>query len=336
VLRACTAFCLLLLSARVPAETTLRIATLAPEGSSWMRHFHRFADRLEKRFHGELKLKLYPGGMAGDERHIVRKMRVGELDGAAVTAIGLGLIHSEVMLFEVPFLITRAEEVEYLREKLDAELRHMFEERGYVLLAWGDIGSIYIFTGAPLGSRADFPKLKMWAWVDDPVVRAVFEEIGLAGVPLAVPDVLPSLESGLVNGCYGSPLSVVALRWQSRLKYMFATPLTYGQGAAVITRRAFDRLTPEQKSAVLAEARELGALLSAQVKTDNERALAGLQKAGIKVVEPPKDLMHDFATASRVVRVKLEGSVYSAQFRKKVEELLDEFRARGQTAPDHQ
>jgi TRAP-type C4-dicarboxylate transport system substrate-binding protein len=322
------AACLFVLCTQAHAENTLRIATLAPEGSSWMRHFHRFADRLERRFGGELKLKLYPGGMAGDERHIVRKMRQGELDGAAVTAIGLGLIQSEVMLFEVPFLITRADEVEFLRAKLDGELHRMFEERGYVLLAWGDIGSVYIFTGAPLTSRADLPKLKMWAWVDDPVVRAVFEEIGLTGVPLSVPDVLPSLESGLINGCYGSPLSVVALRWQSRLKYMFATPLTYGMGAAVVTKRAFDRLPPEQRSALLAEARELGTLLSSQVKTDNERALASLQKSGIKVIEPPKDLMREFQTASRVVRVKLEGNVYSAAFRKKVEELLDGYRSR--------
>ena len=141
--------------APAPAETLLRIATLAPEGSSWMRLFHRLSGKLEKRTAGSLRLKMYGGGVAGDGRHMVRKMRQGELDGAAVTPIGLGLIQSEVLLFEVPFLITRQEELEHVRDKLDGELRKMFEERGYVLLAWGDIGQVYLFTGTPLEKRSD-------------------------------------------------------------------------------------------------------------------------------------------------------------------------------------
>src|SRR5690242_19078919 len=122
-----------------------KIATLAPEGSSWMNLFHGMGNAVEEHSAGKIKIKFYSGGVAGDERDAVRKMRLGQINGAAVTATGLGLIQSEVRVLELPMLIHNYEELDFLRDKLDVDLRKKFEETGYVLLAWADVGPVHIF-----------------------------------------------------------------------------------------------------------------------------------------------------------------------------------------------
>src|SRR6476661_3673657 len=169
-------------------------------------------------------------------------MRLGQLNGAAVTAIGLGLINSEVRVLELPMLIDNYGELDYVRNKLDSDLRKKFEDKGYVLLAWGDVGPIHIFSNIPLKSKADLSQTKLWAWVDDPLVRMLFQQLGTNGVPLGVPDVLPSLQTGLINACYGSPLSTLALQWYTKVKYMTSMHISQAIGATVITKKEYDKL----------------------------------------------------------------------------------------------
>src|SRR5690242_18770409 len=158
-------------------EHTLKIATLAPEGSMWMTLFHGWAKAMEDHSGNRLKVKFYAGGVAGDERDAVRKMRLGQINGAAVTAVGLGLIQPEVRLLELPFLFKSYEELDYLRNTLDGEFKKKFEEKGYVLLSWGDVGPVNLFTNTPINSKADLMQTKIWAWVDDPIVRTLFQQL---------------------------------------------------------------------------------------------------------------------------------------------------------------
>src|SRR5262245_16025608 len=121
------------------AQQTIKMATLAPDGSSWTKLFREWAERVEKRTGGQVKVKLYAGGVAGDERDAVRKMKLGQLNGAAITGIGLGLIQPEVRVLDLPFLLKGYDELDYVRTTLDGELRKKFEEKGFVLLGWGDV-----------------------------------------------------------------------------------------------------------------------------------------------------------------------------------------------------
>jgi hypothetical protein len=199
-----------LLPARAQAQTVIKVATLAPEGSAWMNLFHEWGHNVEAHSAGKLKIKFYAGGVAGDERDAVRKMRLHQINAAAVTSIGLGLIQSEVRVLELPMLIKNYDELDYVRNAMSDEFRKKFEEKGYVLLGWGDVGPVHIFSNTPIRSKADLNQTKMWAWTDDPLVKAMFKQLGSNGVPLGVPDVLTSLQTGLINACYGSPLSMVA------------------------------------------------------------------------------------------------------------------------------
>jgi len=308
-------------------EHVLKIATLAPEGSKWMALFHEWGKSVEDHSKGRIKIKFYPGGIAGDERDAVRKMRLGQINGAAVTAIGLGLIQSEVRVLELPMLINGYEELDYVRNKLDGDIRKKFEDKGYVLLSWGDVGPAHIFSNTPIKSKADLAQTKLWAWVDDPLLRKLFEQLGVNGVPLGVPDVLPSLQTGLINACYGSPLAVLALQWYTKVKYMTSMQINIAIGATVLVKKEFDKLSPDLQKVMMEEAKELQTKLLKQIREENTKSLTAIKQAGVQVVESPKEMIAQFEEQSKAIRPKLEPSVYSHEFREKVEKLLADYRA---------
>jgi TRAP-type C4-dicarboxylate transport system substrate-binding protein len=309
------------------AQEQLKIATLAPEGSSWMNLFHDWAKNVEEHTQGKIKIKFYAGGIAGDERDAVRKMRLGQINGAAVTAIGLGLIQSEVRVLELPMLIRSYDELDYVRAKLNDEIRKKFEDKGYVLLAWGDVGPVHIFSNTQIKSREDLKQTKMWAWVDDALVRELLNQLGVTGVPLGVPDVLPSLQTGLINACYGSPLSTLALQWYTKVKYMTSLHITQAIGATVITKKEFDKLGPDLQKTLMADSKEFEAKVLKQIRADNDKALTSMKQAGLTVVESPPEMIKQFTEQAIAIRPKLEPSVYSHDWRMKVEKLIADFRA---------
>jgi TRAP-type C4-dicarboxylate transport system substrate-binding protein len=308
-------------------EHMLKFATLAPEGSAWMTLLHGWAKSLEEHSAGRLKVKFYPGGVAGDERDAVRKMRLGQINGAAVTSIGLGLIQSEVRVLELPMLISSYDELDYVRTKLDADIRKKFEDKGYVLLTWGDVGPIHIFSNIPLRSKSDLGQTKLWAWVDDPLVRKLFEQLGATGVPLGVPDVLPSLQTGLINACYGSPLSVLALQWYTKVKYMTSMQINIAIGATVMVKKEFDKLPPELQKIVMTDSKDLQDRLAKQIRDENTRSLQSIKQAGVQTIESPKEMVAQFDEQAKAIRTKLEPAVYTHEFREKVEKLLSDYRA---------
>ena len=319
------------LSLTVPAQaqTVLKIATLAPDGSSWMNLFREWGRNVEAKSAGKVKIKFFAGGSQGDERDAVRKMRLGQLSGAAVTAIGLGLIQPEVRVLELPMLIKSYAELDHVRNAMDEDFKKKFEEKGYVLLGWGDVGPVYIFSNTPIKSKADLMQTKLWAWTDDPLVKTMFRQLGSNGVPLGVPDVLTSLQTGLINACYGSPLSMVALQWYTKVKFMTSMQLSQAIGASVVTKRDWDKLGPDMQKIVMDEAKAMEKKLLTTIRADNDKALASMKAAGVQVVESPPAMQKEFEAQAIELRPILEKDpvVYTHEFRGKVEKLLADFRA---------
>ncbi len=137
----------------------IKIATLAPDGSAWMNLFHKWQARVEQRTEGRVKIKFYAGGVQGDERDVIRKMRVGQLSGAAITGIGLAMINPEVRALEAARTYP---ELDHARERLDPLLRKKFDEKGYLLMGWGDVGPVHIFSQRPIRSLDDLRLTKLW------------------------------------------------------------------------------------------------------------------------------------------------------------------------------
>jgi TRAP-type C4-dicarboxylate transport system substrate-binding protein len=314
--------------ARADEPHVIKIATLAPEGTLWMNLFRDWGKNVEARTHGAVKARFQSGGAAGDERDIVRKMRLGQLGGAAVTSIGLGLIASDVRVLEVPMLIRSYEELDFVRTQLDGELRQRFDEKGFVLLGWGDVGPLHLFSNTPVRARGDLSQVKLWEWVDDPISRALFAKLGLRGVPLGVPDVLPALSTRMVDAVFGTPLAVLGMQWHGRLPYMTSAHFGQAIGATVMTKQEFDRLTAAQKAVVVDEARNLERKLQAEVRAENDRAVATMKEKGMKVIESPPSLMTEFAAVAVPAREVLDGALYRHELRVRVEKLVSDYRAR--------
>ncbi len=302
----------------------LKIATLAPKGSAWAKIMEKGAADIDKATSGRVKIKYFFSGQQGDERDVVRKMTGGQLDGAALTAVGLGLIVKEVRVLELPFLFKNDKQLDHVRDKMGAKFQAMFDKAGYQFIADGDVGWVHIYANIDLQSKADLGKTKMWAWTDDPIVRELFKNLGINGVPLGVPDVLPSLQTGLIDACYGSPLAAVALQWYTKVKFATSQPISYSIGAMVIRKDVFQTLSAEDQKAVLAGGKTMGAALLATVRKDNERAKKAMQKAGVTFTNTPQALVTDFETNSKAVWKALVGKLYDQALLDEVIKYRDE------------
>ena len=326
-------FCALMLSASFAANSfaapkTIKFATQAPEGTTWMNAMRSFSKDVETKTEGRVKFKIYAGGTQGDEKDVVRKMRLGQLHGAGMTGVGIGEIASAVRILDTPFFFKNAEEIDHIYEVMDKDFRKIFEEKGYVLLGWAEVGIVTIFSNEPIAKKEDFKKVKMWLWEGDPAAEAAFSALDVKPIPLSVSDVMSSLQTGMINAVYASPLSAMALQWNAKMKYMLTLPLTTSSGAVVISKKAFDGLEEADKQILLDEGAKHFRQLTLQSRKDNEESLELLKK-GLTFVNPENAAaIKAFEDAGIKARNALTGKLYSKDLLDKVEAELKTFRAK--------
>lgn len=305
-----------------------RIATLAPPGSTWMEVFRREGKEIEERTDGRVTTKYYPGGVQGDERRVVRKMRRGQLDGAALTSVGLSLIDDSIRVLELPRLFESVEELDYVRKKMWPHFQANFEKNGFILSDPGDVGFVYFYSQRPVRSIRDLNDSRVWMWTDDRVVRAMYRKLGINGVPLGVPDVLPALRSGRVDAAYGSPLSTVALQWHTELDHSTSIPMSYAIGGGVTRKEVWEDMEPEDREVVGRIEAVVRKRLLDVIRRKNERAFDAMQSSGMSVVETPDALVEQFDKAAREVWQELAGELYTQNELDMVLRYRKEFRSR--------
>lgn len=310
------------------AQTTVKFATLAPDGSTWMKAMKQFAVETSSRTAGRVTFRIYSGGVSGDEKDVVRKIRLGQLQAGGFTGVGLGEIAPEARLLDTPFLFKNSGEIDHVYRTFDADFRKIFENRGYILLGWAEVGSVNIFTNLPVTRPEDLRKVKIWLWEGDPIAEAMFSALKVKPIPLSVMDVMTSLQTGMLNGVYGSPLSVIALQWFTRMKYVFSLPITNASGAAVISKKTFYTLSKEDQKTLL----ELGdrhfRALTLQSRRDNEQSVGILKAKKLVFTDPAGPaVVAEFEKAGDEARRSLIGKLYSAELLDKVESALKAFRA---------
>ncbi len=305
-----------------------RIATLAPPGSTWMQVFTREGQEIETRTDGRVTTRYYPGGVQGDEREVVRKMRRGQLDGAALTSVGLSLIDESIRVLELPRLFESVEELDYVRNKMWPYFQKKFEEKGFILSEPGDVGHVYFYSKRPVRSMEDLTRSRVWLWTDDRLVRAMYQKLGINGVPLGVPDVLPALQTGRIDAAYGSPLSTVALQWHTQLDHSTSMPMSYAIGAGVVRKEVWDEMEARDRQIVRRIEQVVRQRLMRVVRNDNRRAFNAMQNSGMTVVDTPDELVSQFDKAAQEVWREMAGTLYSQEELDKVLRYRQEFRNR--------
>ncbi len=322
------AVALLALPLPLKAQTMVKLATLAPEGSTWMKAMRQFTTETTKRTEGRVKFKLYPGGVSGDEKDVVRKIRLGQLQAGCFTGVGIGEIAPEARLLDTPFLFKSSKEIDYIYKTLDSDFRKIFEDRGYILLGWAEVGNVNIFSNTPVTKPEDLRDVKMWIWEGDPIAEASFAALDIKPIPLSITDVMTSLETGMINGVYGSPLSVIAMQWFTRMKYVFDLPLANASGAVLVSKKSFDTISAEDKKVMMQLGRKYFEALTLQSRKDNERSVAILKEKKLVFTEPAGPaVVAELEKAGETARLSLVGKLYPKELLDKVEAALKTFRA---------
>jgi TRAP-type C4-dicarboxylate transport system substrate-binding protein len=319
----------LALATGASAATPIKFATLAPEGSTWMKELTELSKDLEKSTGGELKLKFYAGGVAGDEKDVVKKMRIGQLHAAGFTGVGLGEVAPETRLLDAPWLFRDRSELAAVREKLNKDFEAALDRAGFVLLGWTDLGSVYVFSRTKVDGPEDMRKAKMWVWEGDPIASSAYKALGVSPVPLSVVDVMQSLQTGMIDAVYGPPLGVVALGWHAKLKHIYPVPMAESTGAVLVTKKFFDALAPEQQKTL----REVSARhlkrLNELTNAENDKALETLSKNGLELsAKPGPETLKRYEELGRAARKDLAGKLFPAELAAKLEKELAALRAR--------
>jgi TRAP-type C4-dicarboxylate transport system substrate-binding protein len=310
------------------AQTTIKFATLAPDGSTWMNLMNDYAAAVQEATGGKVKFKIFSGGVAGDELVVLRKIRVGQLHSAGFTGVGLGEILPEVRILDAPFLFKNYDEVDHITSTLFDYFDQKFEEQGYVLLGWAEVGFVYVFTNKAINGIGDMDGVKMWMWEGDPIAEATFKSMGLSPIPLSITDVMTSLQTGLINGVYVSPLACTALQWHTKVSHMLKLPLADSNGAVLLSKKVFDKLSTDEQQTLRKLSREYFSRLTKLSREDNARSLELIGKAGITFTNiTDSGQLTKFDQAGAKARRDLIGKLYDQAFLDRVEKELAAYRA---------
>ena len=306
----------------------IRLATLAPDGSSWMKILGKGSAEIETKTEKRVVIKYYAGGVQGDERDVVRKMNLGQLDGGAFTSVGLSMIDESIRVLELPRLFASAEELDYVADKMWPYFQKKFEAKGFRLQDRGEVGWIYIMSKEELTSIDAVKKQKIWMWGDDGLVKAMYTKLGISGVPLGVPEVEPALTTGRINACYGSPLAAVALQWNTKVKYMTSMPISFAIGATVVKLDTIKKISAEDQTMITKIAKGMSKTLRKQIRKDNESAKKQMERKGVKITETPADMVAGFDKAAQDVWTAQVGKMYTKVEFDQVMKFRGEYRAK--------
>lgn len=311
---------------RPKPDFQIKFATLAPDGSTWMKTMRAIDEELRVKTENRLGFKFYTGGVQGDEKDVLRKIRNGQLHAGGFTGFGLGSVVPEVRVQELPFLFRDLAELDYLREKTDDYFNQKFEEKGYLHLGWTDVGFIYLMSNEPITAPEDMSAARMWIWSGDPLAEMFFRAFDLAPIPLAAPDVLTSLQTGVIDAVYGSPLAVIALQWFTRVDYMTDVPITHGLGAVLVSKKALGKVSPEDIATLRAVAAPRLRRLTEKTRVQNVEAIEEMKKEGVQVVGVDDAVRDEFFRRGRGAWQDGVGSLYPRELLDRVVAIVDEYR----------
>ncbi len=313
-------------------KVVFKMTTLAPKNSAMADVLTKMDKEIRAKSNNEVGMRVYYGGIQGDEKEALQKIKFRQLHGGMFTASGLYRIVPEVHILSIPYLFRNYKEVSYIRNKIKGDLYQRFLDKGYVVLAWGDAGFAYQFSKVPITSNAIAKKQKFWQWGDDPVGAATFRALGVTPVSLSIADVMTSLSTRLIDAAAATPSMAVAMRWYTKFKYMSEYPNVCVQGATVVRKEQWDKLSPQTQKLVKKLSQKYYDEYIVLARRDDQKAINLLKKSGVQIVqgsaEKRKKVESYTSNLSKQVRESLVGRLYSKEYLNNVISLLDDYRKR--------
>lgn len=329
-------FCVwLAVGAAADAQTTrLKIATMAPDGSFWMKEFKKAADEIESRTAGRVTVRFYPGGTMGSDSAVIRKIRIGQLHGGVFLVGSMAGIDPDLEIYNLPLMFQSHDEVDYVRARMDGKLIQSLEENGYIAFGISETGFTYLMSTEPTRSFDELRGRKAWMPQGDPLSLAIVEAAGLSPVPLVLSDVLTGLQTGLIDTVAAPPVGALALQWFTKATYLTDLPITYVCGTMAIGAKTFAKLSPGDQDIVREVFGKANATLDKRSRTDNQEAREALAKQGVEIIEPTeasRTKWSEIAAAARADLVSQRG--YDPALLAEINSLLESYRSESTAVP---
>jgi TRAP-type C4-dicarboxylate transport system substrate-binding protein len=294
----------------------IKIATLSPPGSTEMKLLREGGAAVAERTEGRVEFKFYPGGVMGDDKAVLRKIRVGQLHGAVLTSGGLNQVYPDIELYSLPMIFNNLDEVDRIRQNMDGELMTGLRGKGYVGFGIAEVGFAYAMSKTPVLTVEEVRAQKVWIPVGDSGAELAVTAFGISPIPLSIADVLAGLQTGMINGVAIPPVGAIALQWHTQLKNVFDLPLLYVYGLLTIRDRQFDKLAEADQQVVSEVMSDVVAQVNTQNRKDHQRAVEALKAQGLRWSVPSAaevsrwQSMADTASATMVA----EGVISKALF----------------------
>lgn len=322
------AIALSLLAPLSQAATTLKIATLAPDGTNWMKEMRKAAATIKKETEGRVSVKYFPGGVQGSDSTVLRKMRINQLQGGMMSIGALADVSNVTQLYSLPFTFRNLDEVSAVREEFDPYITDTLAEKGYVILGLSQGGFAYLMSDTPLKSSVDVRNKKVWVPEGDRMSQTIFENGGVQPISLPVSDVYTSLQTGLIDTVAINPSTSIALQWHTKVNYATDFPLVFLFGMLTVSDKAFSRLSDEDQAIVKRVMRDTFAELDKQNAKDEEGARQALIQNGMEFVQlTEEDRVAWRKLAADAMKELREDNVYPVETYNKLVNKLEALRA---------
>jgi TRAP-type transport system periplasmic protein len=312
-------------AASAQAPVRIKLGTLAPQGSTWHQLLTSMAQDISKAANGKVELKIYAGGTQGNEGEMIRKMSIGQLQAASITAIGLHEITPEPQAEDAPFMIDSYEEYDFVHEKVRGKLEQAIARKNFQVLHWGEVGFVYLFSTQPYRTPADFGKGKVFTWNGDPGAEAAWKAAGFHPVVLSSTDLVPSLTSGMINIVTQSPLYAYTTNLYSRANNMLDLHWGFLTGATVVRRDTWEKIPADLRQKVLEIAEDYGRKTRDDIRKQNEDSIQQMKKRGLRVNQPAS--IEEWQKAAEAANEVVRGKVVPADIYDEVKRYRDEYRA---------
>lgn len=308
---------------------TIKIATISPDGTLWMEEMRAGAREIKKRTQDRVDFKFYPGGVMGSDENVLRKMRIGQLQGGAVTTGSLTGAYADIDIYSLPYIFSSLEQVDYVRGRMDQFLLDELEKNGLVAFGFGEGGFSYMMSDSSAYTVDEVRQQKVWVPGGNKVGEAVFSSAQISPVSLPVSDVLTGLQTGLVNTIITSPIGAIALQWHTRVKYVIDVPLTYISAMLVVDKNVFEQLKIEDQAIVREVMTASFKRIDAANRRDNIAAEEALKRQGIEYITLPKDSLEAwYAIGDKAIKKLQADNSYSPGAYKMIMEHVEAAKAK--------
>lgn len=321
------AFALILGLAPAAHAITLKIATQAPDGTTWMKDMRSAAKEIKVKTEGRVKIKYYPGGVMGNYKSVMKKIRLGQLHGGAVTGDSLADLYPDMRSYSLPMLFNSYAEVDYVRSRVDPDLVEGMQAKGFTMLGITEGGFAYLMSNGPVRSIADLKQHKLWIPEDDPLNEALFRKMGVNPITLPLSDVYTGLQTGLIDTIGSTTAGALAFQWHTRIQSITEVPLLYIIGVLVVDNKYFKRIKPVDQQVIKDVVARVFTEMNEKNRKDNAKADTALRNLGIEYVRPEAQEEGHWRKLASEVIAESGFTRESSKTYRKIDDLLREFKS---------